>query len=122
VPGIWDQQWVTDALSAVITNAVAYSSDGSTVEIHVRREDGHATITVRDTGLGIQPNERFEIFGPFVRGSAASAYPDGWGLGFFVVAQVVAQHGGEIEVESALGVGSAFTLRLPTMPLETADA
>lgn len=116
MPGIWDQKWLTDALSAVIANAVAYSPDGGTVEIQVRRTDGQAEITVRDSGLGIQPDERFEIFRPFVRGSAAAVNPNGWGLGLFVVAQVVAQHGGEIEVESAPGVGSAFTLRLPIRP------
>ena len=115
-PGIWDQRWLTDALSAVIANAVAYSPEGGLVDIQVRRTDGQAEVTVRDRGLGIQPEERFEIFRPFVRGSAATVHPHGWGLGLFVVAQVVAQHGGVIEVESVPGVGSAFTLRLPTMP------
>jgi len=122
VPGIWDQKWLTDALSAVIANAIAYSPDGGTVDIQVRHTDGQAEITVRDTGLGIQPDERFEIFRPFVRGSAATVNPHGWGLGLFVVAQVVAQHGGEIEVESAPGAGSTFTLRLPTMPAAAANA
>jgi signal transduction histidine kinase len=116
VPGLWDRRWLADALAAVIANAFAYSPEGSLVEVRVRRENGHALVTIRDGGAGIQPDERYTIFQPFSRGSAADFNPAGWGLGLFIASQAVIQHGGDIEIESAPGSGSAFTFRLPTSP------
>jgi signal transduction histidine kinase len=69
---------------------------------------------VQDTGIGIDPAETTRIFDPFVRLDAArSRDAGGAGLGLALVKAIVIAHGGTVEVESAPGAGSRFTIRLP---------
>ena len=71
-------------------------------------------IRVRDEGPGIAPDEQQRIFTKFVRGASARATgAKGTGLGLAMVAHIVRAHGGEISVDSALGRGSTFAVRLP---------
>jgi signal transduction histidine kinase len=116
VQGVWDARWLQEALRALISNALRYSPPDGAVRIALRREDAHVRVAVSDSGPGVAPNERERIFLPFVRGSAARAVPGGCGLGLFIAGRVAEIHGGTIEVESALGAGSVFTLCLPLFP------
>ena len=76
--------------------------------------DGEAIIEVTDTGMGISEDELPNLFGRFYRTTAAheSAIP-GTGLGLAITRALVTSHGGVIEVDSELGVGSTFRVRLP---------
>jgi two-component system sensor histidine kinase BaeS len=68
---------------------------------------------VRDTGIGIEPDEQPRVFDRFYRGDLARARPGGTGLGLAIARLLVEQHGGTISVASAIGEGSEFTVRIP---------
>lgn len=116
VSGIWDQRWLAEAIGAMVSNALCYSPDESEIHIRARREDGHALVVIRDSGVGIPPGEREAIFQPFYRGRSVAAITPGWGLGLFVAGRVTESLGGVIEVESSPGCGSEFRLALPLIP------
>jgi two-component system sensor histidine kinase SenX3 len=106
-------------LRNLIQNAIQYTRPRGTVEVWVGAEDGHGVITVRDTGIGIPARERKRIFERFYRvDRARSRETGGTGLGLSIVKHVVENHGGTVSVESDLGVGSTFVVRLP---LRTSD-
>jgi signal transduction histidine kinase len=74
---------------------------------------GWVEVRVRDTGVGIEPDELPRVFDRFYRGDAARARPGGTGLGLAIARLLVEQHGGTIGVRSEPGEGSEFTVRLP---------
>jgi signal transduction histidine kinase len=113
VRGVWDPARIDQVLTNLISNGLKYSPDGGTVGVRVRRVDDHAEITVSDQGIGIAPSERDGLFQPFARGDQVRQSIGGTGLGLYIAAQIVAQHGGSIAVESEPGVGSVFTVSLP---------
>ncbi|HEX8244970.1 MAG TPA: HAMP domain-containing sensor histidine kinase, partial [Longimicrobium sp.] len=77
-------------------------------EVSVQRDAGHAVVQIADNGPGIAPDKLERIFQPFV-----STKGKGMGLGLAICREIVESHGGRIEVESAEGQGTTFTLRLP---------
>ena len=99
-------------------NAVKYSDDGGSVVIRVSRLPGEARIDVVDHGLGIAPEDRERIFDRFYRvDKARTRQRGGNGLGLAIVQDLAAALGGRVSVESALGRGSTFTIRLPLAPV-----
>ncbi len=96
----------------LISNAIKYSPEGGTVEIGVKRAGDQAVLSVSDHGIGIAPEEQEEIFEPFHRGRASREHIPGVGLGLAVSRRIIEAHGGSIEVRSAPGEGSVFTVRL----------
>jgi len=102
------------AVLNLVENAVKYTAPGGRVELSLRSADGSAAIAVRDTGVGMDPAEAARVFEPFVRLDEARARDTGGaGLGLAIVRSIVLAHGGTLSVESAPGVGSTFTIRLP---------
>lgn len=102
------------AVHNLIENAINYSSTGTNVTIVVEVIEDIVEITVKDQGIGIAQNEIDRIFERFYRvDPARSRATGGTGLGLSIVKHVAQNHGGEIKVWSALGVGSTFSLRLP---------
>lgn len=97
----------------LVENAVRYTRTGGRVSVIARDERDGATIVVRDTGIGISPEDRGHVFERFWRADHARRVGDGSGLGLAIVAALVERHRGTIRVESELGVGSSFTVRLP---------
>jgi signal transduction histidine kinase len=98
----------------LLDNAVRYSPNGGRVEVEVGSRDGEALIAVRDTGIGIPSRDLPRIFERFYRvDRARSRDTGGTGLGLSIAKHVAEQHGGRIEVQSELGGGSEFTIRLP---------
>ena len=73
-------------------------------------------IIVSDTGIGVAPSEQDRIFEPFYRSSRDKRFPQGMGLGLSIARDLVLAHGGRLEVESAPGEGSRFTILLPREP------
>ena len=115
--GAWDAARLERAAQNLVSNAIKFSPDGGEVAVGLAREetpDGDvAVLTVRDQGLGIPPYDLPRLFTRFHRASNVVGKVAGTGLGLASVRQVVEGHGGSIVVESTLGVGSTFTLRLP---------
>jgi signal transduction histidine kinase len=100
----------------LLDNAVKYSPDSRTVWVGLDCKDGFVNIHVRDRGVGIPREEQERIFHKFVRGGAAAGLAvQGAGIGLAVARQVIDAHGGKIQVESAPGAGSTFTIILPVM-------
>jgi two-component system NtrC family sensor kinase len=82
--------------------------DGGTLTIRTRREGPVLRIEVADTGCGISPENQARLFHEFF-----TTKDRGYGLGLHIVDTIVKRHGGTIEVESTVGEGTTFTLRLP---------
>jgi signal transduction histidine kinase len=98
----------------LLENAVQYTRPGGTIEVWVRAEKGTAVLVVRDTGIGIPAREQARIFERFYRvDRARSRETGGTGLGLSIVKHIVENHGGTVRVQSELGQGSTFTVRLP---------
>ena len=111
-----DAARVQQVLNNLISNAIKYAPAGGDVVIRVRREEKGAMMSVSDKGLGIPLDEQRSLFEPFQRArSSASAIP-GLGLGLWISRRIARAHGGDIDLESAPGEGSTFTLRLPFDP------
>ena len=98
----------------LVGNAVKYSPDGGDIDLDLREAQNQVVFSVRDAGIGIPPSEVESVFERFRRGSNVAGRFSGTGIGLAGVRQVVEQHGGSIEVKSALGSGSTFTVRVPT--------
>ena len=102
------------AVHNLIENAINYSSQGTNVTVVVDAIEDIVEITVKDQGIGIAQSEIDRIFERFYRvDPARSRATGGTGLGLSIVKHVAQNHGGEIKVWSAPGVGSTFSLRLP---------
>ena len=117
---VWaDRQRLTQALMQLAQNAVQFTSPGDTIELSARREHpgqaepGRVLLAVRDTGVGIEPEDRERIFARFARADHARARAEGAGLGLAIVAAIAEAHRGTVAVDSIPGAGSTFTLVLP---------
>jgi signal transduction histidine kinase len=97
-------------LSNLLSNAVAHGA-GKPVRISVREADGWAVIAVADQGPGIAPAEHEQLFQRFERGTGSERA--GYGLGLWIVRQLVQLHGGVVSVRSAPGQGATFEVKLP---------
>jgi two-component system sensor histidine kinase BaeS len=102
-------------LGNLMSNAIRHTSPGGTILLRAGPIEGGVRIAVRDTGEGIPPDDLPYIFGRFWRGDRARTRGSGAGsgLGLAIARQLVRAHGGRIGVESAVGVGTTFTLELP---------
>ena len=109
-----DPDALTQAILNLLSNAVKFSGAGETIDLELDRSGSHAVIRVRDRGRGIAEGELEAIFERFYRAKdAVSDGTPGTGLGLALVDHVVRAHGGTTYVESSLGRGSTFTIRLP---------
>jgi signal transduction histidine kinase len=109
-----DRPQLLRVVDNLVTNAIKFTPDGGSVRLTARPEGGCAVLEVADTGVGIPRAEQSDLFNRFFRGTSATekAIP-GSGLGL-AISQVIAEaHGSSIQVESAPGTGSAFSLALP---------
>jgi len=95
------------------SNAVRYTPPGGQVTISAGAQDGEVWVRVSDNGPGISSEDQARIFLPFYRGDQGRRIKDGMGLGLSIANDLAKAHGGRIELESAPGAGSQFTLWLP---------
>ena len=110
-----DEGLLVEALVNIAGNAVKYSFAGSRVEVAAEEQDGRIMIAVRDTGVGIPPDELPHIFGDFYRGRGGRAEEGGSGLGLALTRRIVEAHDGVITAESTPGQGSRFVIALPAL-------
>jgi two-component system sensor histidine kinase SenX3 len=109
-----DARVLVEALSNLVSNAIAYSPEGSHVGIGVRQDGDIIEIAVTDQGLGISETDQKRIFERFYRADQArSRHTGGTGLGLSIVKHAIQRHGGEVRLWSREGQGSTFTIRLP---------
>lgn len=109
-----DETLLVTALANLISNAIAYSPNGSAVSISRRRNGDMVEIAVTDRGIGIAQEDQERVFERFFRvDKARSRATGGTGLGLAIVKHVAANHNGSIRLWSRRGTGSTFTLSIP---------
>jgi signal transduction histidine kinase len=109
-----DEELIKRMILNLLDNAVKYTPAGGEISLAVARENGHAEIVVRDTGIGIPETDQPRVFDRFYRVDKARARAmGGAGLGLSIAQWIVEVHGGQISVVSAPGKGSTFTVLLP---------
>ena len=114
-----DRHRVRELLLNLITNAVKYTPPGGRVDLELADRGSDATITVRDTGIGIAPGDLPHIFDRFWRADPARSRTGdrpGVGLGLAITKWIAEAHGGSITVQSRPGRGTVFAVTLPRSP------
>jgi signal transduction histidine kinase len=105
---------IRQVLVNLLTNAHEYSPEGASIEVTARVADADVEVAVTDNGPGIPESQLEHIFERFVRGDAGlTQRVGGTGLGLAISKSLVELHGGTLAVESAVGIGSTFSFRLP---------
>jgi signal transduction histidine kinase len=109
------------AVHNLLDNAVRHTPPGGSIDVELASVGGDAVLRVVDTGDGIPTRDLERVFERFYRvDSARARATGGTGLGLAIVKHVVESHGGSVGVESELGLGSSFTVRLPLLEEEAA--
>jgi signal transduction histidine kinase len=115
-----DERKVRQILLNLLSNAVKFTPDGGRVETTAVRAGDWVEIAVRDTGIGIAPEDQAAVFEEFRQvGGHHTQTREGTGLGLALAKRFVELHGGTIRVQSAVGQGSTFTFTLPGRPWPT---
>jgi signal transduction histidine kinase len=111
--GHGDERRLTQVLLNLVGNAIKFTDAGE-VEISAQSANGTFDVAVRDTGPGIAPQDQIRIFEDFQQvDNTSTRYKGGTGLGLAIARRFVEMHGGTLTVDSSLGVGSTFHVRLP---------
>ncbi len=109
-----DRQRIVQLVTNLVGNALKFTSPGGSVVVRLDDRGPEAVIEVRDTGPGVPPAELPHIFNRFYRGTnTGEARASGSGLGLAIARSIAQMHDGEIQVESVVGGGSVFRVRLP---------
>jgi signal transduction histidine kinase len=109
-----DPDALEQAILNLLTNAMKYSGDARDIDLRLVSRNGDAVIEVTDRGQGIAPEEQKHVFEKFYRSRSHENSPiAGTGLGLTLVAHIAKAHGGRVELQSAPGAGSTFSILLP---------
>jgi signal transduction histidine kinase len=109
----WDAEAVSRAILNLVDNAIRHGRHGGRVAVSARQEGDAILLAVSDDGTGVGRADRRRVFGRFERGHTSAG---GTGLGLYLVEAVARAHGGRVDLVSAEGHGSTFTLVLPVYP------
>lgn len=109
---LWDENLLRHILGNLLSNAIKYSSAGSRVQFNLIARSEIVTFQIQDWGIGIPKADLQQLFQPFHRASNVGSTP-GTGLGLAIAKKCIEACGGEIFVESQVGVGATFTVTLP---------
>ena len=102
------------AVYNLVENAIKYNCPDGSVTVEIRQEDQRVLLMVKDTGIGIPPEDQEKIFDPFFRvDKSRSRAMGGAGLGLAMVDAIAKEHGGQVKVLSSNKTGSTIALMLP---------
>lgn len=111
---IADREKIGSVLSNLVNNAIKYSPKGKLIEIACYTENGQIIVSIKDEGMGIKPADLEHIFDRYYRvESAHTKHIAGFGIGLYLSAEIISEHGGRIWAESKSGEGSTFYFSLP---------
>lgn len=109
-----DADMIRQATANLISNAVRYTPEGGRITVSVKKGDIMASISVKDTGIGLTPEEAKMVFSRFWRADAGrNRAQGGLGVGLAVVKEIVDRHGGWVQVEGKPNQGATFTIHIP---------
>jgi signal transduction histidine kinase len=109
-----DRDRIKQIVLNLVSNAIKYNRDNGKIGLRVGVSGRFVELAVQDTGPGIPPEARKQIFSKFYRARSSEGYTEGTGLGLSIVKQLVEAHGGRIGFESQVGAGTTFTVTLPS--------
>ena len=119
--GLWvqaDAEHLTRAIENLLSNALTYTPEGGHVELALTNHNNAVRLDVLDNGIGIAVADHPHLFNRFFRANNNVNFAArGVGLGLYITRTVVELHGGQVSVDSELGVGSTFSIELPLMEL-----
>ncbi len=118
-PVLGDETILTEALVNLVGNAVKYTHPGGRVTVSAAVEAGQVVVAVADTGIGIAAEDVPSVFDAFYRGKLGPDAEAGCGLGLALTRRIIEAHHGTISVESEIGRGTTFTVRLPVHTAES---
>ena len=107
---LMDENKMSQVFMNIMINALQAMDNGGSLTIRTRMDDGYCAVSIADTGAGIPPDVMPHIFDPFF---TTKGVGEGTGLGLSVSKAIIEQHGGVIEVDSEIGAGSTFLIKLP---------
>lgn len=120
IVGMWDSRRLRRVFGNLLSNAIKYSPEGGTITVAIdevlQGDQSWLVVSVTDQGVGILPENLSKVFEPFWRATDIAHVVEGSGIGLFSAAEIVRMHQGRITVDSQVGVGSVFTVRLPIRP------
>ncbi len=117
---VGDELRLEQVVQNLLQNAVKYSPSGGRIAIRVYQREGRAILEVTDQGIGIPPEALPNLFRRFFRARNVDAQQiHGLGIGLYVVHQIISLHGGQIDVQSEVGVGTTFAISLPIAVVTT---
>jgi len=109
-----DRARIEQVLMNTMSNALKYTPDGGKIDIYSGSTDTDVWVRIEDTGVGIPPEDLERVFDRFYRvDKARTRESGGTGLGLSIAKEIVTKHGGDISIESTLGVGTIVTITLP---------
>jgi two-component system sensor histidine kinase VicK len=109
-----DREKIGQVLLNLIGNAIKYSPDGTTIIVRCEMKKEHVEFSVIDQGYGISAADQSRLFERFYRVNDERKYRvSGFGIGLYLVSEILKLHGGEVKVQSDLGLGSKFSFALP---------
>ena len=118
-----DCERIGQVITNLVSNAIKYSTENSTIRVGVSQSQGKVIVQVHNEGTPIPKELQANLFEPFYRTPAAqSSSKKGWVLGLAISKQIVERHGGRIRVESSQGKGTTFSIELPPQVDEAAEA
>jgi len=116
-PVVADERKVKQVLFNLLSNAVKFTPAGGRIEVRACRLDGEVQVSVRDTGVGVAPEDQSRIFEEFQQAKTGARTEESTGLGLTLAKRFIELHGGRLWVESVVGQGSTFTFALPLHPI-----
>ncbi len=108
-----DERKIRQVLLNLLSNAIKFTPEGGRIDVAAVPNGGSVEVSVRDTGVGIAPEDHEAVFEEFRQVGASAAKQEGTGLGLALARKFIELHGGKIWVKSQVGVGSTFTFTLP---------
>ena len=115
---VWgDNVRLEQIVQNLVTNAIHYTPTGGDITVTCKAENGFALVSVRDTGCGIAPQDQSAVFNRYFHTTANTKH-DSTGLGLTIAQELAHLHHGEITLESEVGKGSCFTLKLSLLEME----
>lgn len=108
-----DRSAIRHLFMNLIWNAIKFSRSEGDIEVSIEQDHDHVITRVKDVGDGIEPADLEKLFQPFWQGASGKLRAGGSGLGLYLCRQIVESHAGKIECDSAVGVGTVFSITFP---------
>ena len=108
-----DERKIKQVLLNLLSNAIKFTPEGGRITVQATPRNGYVEVSVRDTGIGIAPEDQGAVFEEFRQVGSSAAKQEGTGLGLALCRKFIELHGGKIWVDSEVGTGSAFIFALP---------